>query len=211
MVRKWVRRFQAEGEEGLKDRSRRPHDSPRQTSPEIEKRVREARKATRYGRERLSLCLERGGLEISPDTIRHILRRRCDPTKRRRKRRKPCVINTTRKEVPCNTITRGKPLYPALWAWEVEEPFGLSLRTKPFSLIQTDVKDILDKQALGRSAELTTKPCPLGPSAQTPSPPLPMDSLRRPHSPPLPGLQSPSEPHQWLGLPRSSPFMAPGP
>jgi len=90
-----VRRFQAEGEEGLKDRSRRPHHSPRQTPPEIEKRVREARKATGYGRERLSLYLQRGGLKISPYTIRHILRRR-DPTKRDRKRR--------------------KLLYPALWA-----------------------------------------------------------------------------------------------
>ena len=147
MVRKWVRRFEAEGEEGLKDYSRRPHHSPRQTSPEIEKRVREARKATHYGRERLALYLQRGELEISPDTIRHILRRR-DPIQRTRRRR--------------------KPLYPALWAWEVEEPF---------SLIQTDVKDILDKQALGRSAELTTKPHPLGPLAQTPSPPLPVDSL----------------------------------
>jgi transposase len=120
VVRKWVRRFQEQGEEGLKDRSRRPHHSPRQTPPEIEKRIREARKATRYGRERLALYLQRGGLDISPDTIRHILRRHDPIEKRDRKRR--------------------KPLYPSLWAWEVEEPF---------SLIQTDVKDILDKQALG--------------------------------------------------------------
>ncbi len=28
VVRKWVRRFEEEGEEGLKDRSRRPHHSP---------------------------------------------------------------------------------------------------------------------------------------------------------------------------------------
>ncbi|MEA3459377.1 MAG: hypothetical protein U9R11_01645, partial [Chloroflexota bacterium] len=33
---------------------------------------------------------------------------------------------------------RRKPLYPPLWAWEVE---------KPFSLIQTDMKDILDKRS----------------------------------------------------------------
>ena len=33
-----------------------------------------------------------------------------------------------------------KPLYPAHWAWDVEDPF---------SLIQTDAKDILDKGALG--------------------------------------------------------------
>ena len=120
VVRKWVRRFEEEGEEGLKDRSRRPHHSPRQTLPDIEKQVREARQATRYGRERLALYLQKGELEISPDTIRHILRRRDPIEKRGRKRR--------------------KPLYAALWAWEVE---------KPFSLIQTDVKDVLDKEALG--------------------------------------------------------------
>jgi transposase-like protein len=120
VVRKWVRRFQEEGEEGLKDRSRRPHYSPRQTPPDIEEQVREARKATRYGRERLALYLQRGGLNISPHTIRHILRR-CDPIEKRARKHR-------------------KPLYPALWAWEVKEPF---------SLIQTDVKDVLDKQALG--------------------------------------------------------------
>lgn len=35
---------------------------------------------------------------------------------------------------------RRKPLYPAHWAWEVKQPF---------SLFQTDVKDILDKGTLG--------------------------------------------------------------
>ena len=29
-VRKWVRRYEAEGDPGLQDRSRRPHHSPRQ-------------------------------------------------------------------------------------------------------------------------------------------------------------------------------------
>ena len=119
LVRKWVRRFEAEGEAGLQDRSRRPHHCPRQTPPEMEQRVREAREATRYGRERLALYLQRLGLDVSPHTIRHILRRR-DPIQRTRRRR--------------------KPFYPALWAWSVEEPF---------SLIQTDLKDVLDKGALG--------------------------------------------------------------
>jgi putative transposase len=119
LVRKWVRRFEAEGEAGLQDRSRRPQHCPRQTPPEIESQVREAREATRYGRERLALYLRSLGLHASPHTIRHILRRN-DPIK--------------------HTHQRRKPLYPALWAWDVQEPF---------SLIQTDLKDILDKQALG--------------------------------------------------------------
>lgn len=118
VVRKWVRRHQKLGDASLGDRSRRPHHTPRQTPPEIEQQVLDAREKTRYGRQRLAIYLERQGLHLSPYTIRHILRRHRPAQKR----------------------VRRKPLYPAHWAWEVEQPF---------SLFQTDVKDILDKGALG--------------------------------------------------------------
>jgi putative transposase len=119
VVRKWVRRYEAQGEAGLQDLSRRPHHIPRQTPPETEQKVRELRRTTRYGRERLAIFLKRQGIDISPHTIRHILRRQ-DPIKRKRRRRKPA--------------------YPAFWAWHVEDAF---------SLIQADVKDVLDKGDLG--------------------------------------------------------------
>ena len=121
VVRKWVRRYQKEGENGLKDRSRRPHNIPRQTPPEIEEKVVEARKKTGYGPKRLSLWLQRQGVHISPHTIRHILDRKG-------------LTNHSRK--------RRRPLYPAHWAWEEDQPL---------SFFQVDVKDILDKQALGTS------------------------------------------------------------
>ena len=54
VVRKWVRRFLAEGDEGLHDRSRRPHHSPRRTPPEVEQRIVEARKKSGYGPKRLA-------------------------------------------------------------------------------------------------------------------------------------------------------------
>lgn len=119
VVRKWVRRFKAQGEAGLHDLSRRPHHSPRQTPSEIEEQVRELRRSTRYGRERLAMQLKHQGIDISPHTVRHILRRK-DPIRRKYRRRKAA--------------------YPALWAWRVEDAF---------SLIQADVKDVLDKGALG--------------------------------------------------------------
>ena len=118
VVRKWVRRYEAEGLSGLEDRSRRPHSSPRQTPPEIEDQVLEAWKNTHYGRHRLALYLCAHGLCVSSHTIRHIFRRRRPPQKRKPR----------------------KPLYPAMWAWHQDEPF---------SLVQTDAKDIRDKQALG--------------------------------------------------------------
>ena len=57
VVRKWVRRFEDEGEEGLKGRLQRPHSSPRQTPQEVEQRVLEARRKTGYGRKRLAWYL----------------------------------------------------------------------------------------------------------------------------------------------------------
>jgi transposase len=119
VVRKWLRRFEQEGEAGLCDRSRRPHHSPNQTSEQLEGLVLQAREATQYGRERLALYLERKGIVLSPYTIRNILRRH---------------------GVARNKRQRRKALYPARWAWD---------ENVPFSLIQADVKDVLDKKALG--------------------------------------------------------------
>jgi transposase len=118
VVRKWVRRYEAQGLPGLEDRSHRPHHSPRRTPAHIEERVLEAWQKTCYGRHRLALYLQAHGLCLSPHTIRHILRRR-RPAQERKAR---------------------KPLYPAIWAWDQDQPF---------SLLQTDVKDIRDKHALG--------------------------------------------------------------
>ena len=42
-VKKWLDRYEAEGEGGLEDRSSRPHTMPTQTAPEIEARIVELR------------------------------------------------------------------------------------------------------------------------------------------------------------------------
>jgi transposase len=102
VVRKWVRRYQAQKEEGLRDKSRRPLHSPRQTPEEIEKLVVEARKKTGLGRRRLAIYLSRQGVKISPNTIRHILRRNGYQS---RKKHRYIVYSTT-------------------WPWETKEPFS---------------------------------------------------------------------------------------
>lgn len=108
-----------DGVEGLSDRSHRPRHCPTQTVAQIEATVREAKKATSYGRKRLAWYLGREkGLVLSPHTIRHILRRN-GFTGRKKKR---------------------KTFYPAHPAWEEE---------KPFTLAQVDVKDVLDQGAPG--------------------------------------------------------------
>jgi transposase InsO family protein len=51
---KWLRRFETEGEEGLLDRSSRPHHSPRSLSPEAVAAILRARVRRRYGPHRLA-------------------------------------------------------------------------------------------------------------------------------------------------------------
>jgi transposase len=99
VVRKWVRRFDEAGDPGLKDRSRRPNDSPRRTSEEIQQKVMRLRKKTSWGRKRIA-----NKLQLNPWTVRNIFRQ--NGIKRDRKRR--------------------KVFYPAHWAWETKEPFTLA-------------------------------------------------------------------------------------
>jgi len=66
VIRKWVRRYQKEGEKGLQDRSRRPHHIPRRTPPELEEKVVEARRESGYGPKRLCLWLQHRGISLSP-------------------------------------------------------------------------------------------------------------------------------------------------
>jgi transposase InsO family protein len=80
-ARRWVDRFDTEGEAGLFDRSSRPHHSPTRTSSEVEDRVLAARAEHRRGQDWLG-----AELGIPPRTVSRILRRHnvarlaeCDP------------------------------------------------------------------------------------------------------------------------------------
>jgi transposase InsO family protein len=53
-VRTWLNRHAAEGEAGLRDRSSRPHTSPRRTPAEVEARIVELRRVERHGPDWLS-------------------------------------------------------------------------------------------------------------------------------------------------------------
>lgn len=78
---RWVARFDAEGEAGLRDRSSRPRRTPSRTSPQVEARVLAARVALRQGQDRLG-----PELGVPARTVSRILRRHqvprlceCDP------------------------------------------------------------------------------------------------------------------------------------
>jgi transposase InsO family protein len=68
-VAKWVRRFRAEGVDGLHDRSSRPHSSPSQTSPAT-CAVIEALRRQRHTGKQIS-----AEVQVSPATVSRVLRR----------------------------------------------------------------------------------------------------------------------------------------
>lgn len=67
---KWLRRFEAEGAEGLKDRSSRPHRSPRKAKPKLEKRIERLRRKKKLGPHRIAARVGR-----APSTCYAVLRR----------------------------------------------------------------------------------------------------------------------------------------
>lgn len=80
-VRRWISRFAAEGQAGLRDRSSRPHSTPTRTSPEVEQKVLAARAERREGQDVLG-----PKVGVPPRTVARILRRHdvaylrdCDP------------------------------------------------------------------------------------------------------------------------------------
>lgn len=80
-VKRWIDRFDDAGEDGLRDRSSRPHSMPTKTCNEVEARVLAARAAGREGQDVLG-----PKVGVPPRTVARILRRHnvpylrdCDP------------------------------------------------------------------------------------------------------------------------------------
>ncbi len=90
---KLVARYEADGPEGLRDRSRAPRSSPQQTRPDIEAAILRARKAhPTWGSKKLLVLFERErGADELPvrSTIDAILKRAGVMNKRRRRARLP--------------------------------------------------------------------------------------------------------------------------
>jgi transposase len=73
---KWFRRFEAEGIEGLRDRSRRPLSSPRATQTEVVGKILYLRQNYHFGPMKISMYLARyHDIEISNSGVWRILKR----------------------------------------------------------------------------------------------------------------------------------------
>ncbi len=78
---KWLRRYRAEGEAGLLDRSCRPHRSPRHLSAKAERRILRARVRRRFGPHRLGPLLGHPRSTVSKVLARHGFSRLADTDK----------------------------------------------------------------------------------------------------------------------------------
>lgn len=72
---RWWRRYQAEGEAGLYDRSSRPGSCPHRTPPEIEDRILELRRADKAGPARIGMALGMPTSTVWRVLVRHGLNR----------------------------------------------------------------------------------------------------------------------------------------
>jgi transposase len=72
----WLRRYQAEGVEGLRDRSSRPHHSPRVTDVEVVEKILLLRQRYHFGPEKISLYPQRyHDVDVSKSGVWRILKR----------------------------------------------------------------------------------------------------------------------------------------
>ncbi len=74
-IGKAIKRYELYGEEGLKDQSRRPKNSPNKTPPHIEALILAERKKTGYGRDRIARNLREKGIPLRSSAVRYVLKR----------------------------------------------------------------------------------------------------------------------------------------
>jgi transposase len=72
----WLRRYEEQGLEGLRDRSRRPHTSPNATKAEVVGKIVYLQRNYHFGPHKIAMYLKRyHDVEISPSGVWRILRR----------------------------------------------------------------------------------------------------------------------------------------
>lgn len=74
-VRKIIKRYKEQGENGLVSKSKRPKNFPRKTPTYLEGIIISERKKTGYGRERIVRNLKERGIEVKSSTVRYVLKR----------------------------------------------------------------------------------------------------------------------------------------
>jgi len=118
----WLRRYQAGGYEAVREKSRRPHHSPEQTSPEKEQRIVELRRARPdWGARKLQKLLQEEGMELPRITIHRVLLRH------------GLVREQDRHRKAVQRFEREKP--NQLWQMDFKGPLGWEAPVGPLSVL----------------------------------------------------------------------------
>ena len=147
---KWIKRHKELGLEGLKDRSRRPHSSPKRTPPAIEAEVMKLRDESNnaWGGRKISWVAEQElGIVIAPSTVTEVLRRN---------RR----LEANRKEHP-GPVQRFERAHPnELWQMDYKGHFAmLQGRCHPLTVIDDHSRYLIGLHACGGETEEMTRRC----------------------------------------------------
>lgn len=101
-VTRWLKRYEKEGEKGLKDKSRAPNSIPHKTPKEVEDKIEEIAKDKKLsiGQDRVKIVLEtKEGIHLSTLTINRIMDERDLIREKKRKWKKKKQISKWRKKL----------------------------------------------------------------------------------------------------------------
>ena len=136
--RLWLRRYRAQGIEGIAERSRRPHHSPRKTSTGIEERVVEIRRRyPDWGARKLAYELQRSGMKLTVSTVHRILLRYGLV---REQDRHPSAPQRFEREAPNE-----------LWQMDFKSPIRWGTPVGPLSVLDDHSRYVIVLHAIGQA------------------------------------------------------------
>jgi transposase InsO family protein len=131
----WCERYRQAGIAGIAERSRRPQQSPTQTSAELEQRVVEMRQRyPEWGARKLQVLLAREGVELTRGTIHRVLLRR------------DLVRESDRRRQALKRFEREEP--NQLWQMDYKSPKGWNAAVGPLSVLDDHSRYLLVLQAV---------------------------------------------------------------
>jgi hypothetical protein len=131
----WCERYRQAGIAGIAEHSRRPHQSPTQTSAEREQRVVEMRQRyPEWGARKLQVLLARERVELARGTIHRVLLRR------------DLVRESDRRRQALKRYEREEP--NQLWQMDYKSPQGWNAAVGPLSVLDDHSRYLLLLQAV---------------------------------------------------------------
>ena len=132
----WLQRYREQGVDGIAERSRKPHHSPRRTDSDVERQVTELRlRYPDWGARKLQVLLAREGVQLPRNTIHRILRRH------------DLIGAQQRGAAATQRFERSRP--NELWQMDFKGPKGWPQPMGPLSVLDDHSRYLIALAALG--------------------------------------------------------------